>query len=86
MFGRKRNRIEISETNIEIQGNIVFIINSLVHLLTELVDEKKITPDFIRSIADFTELDTKERMDDNSEGRSKLMKAFEKNAMDCIIK
>lgn len=41
MFGRKRNRIEISDTNIEIQGNTVFVINSLVHLLTGLVDKKK---------------------------------------------
>lgn len=86
MFGHKRNRIEISDTNIEIQGNTVFIINGLVHLLMGLVDEKKITPDFIRSLADFAELTKEERMDDNSEGRSKLIEAFEKNAIDCIVK
>lgn len=78
MFGHKRNRIEISDTNIKIQGSNVFTINSVVHLLTGLVDEKKMTPDFIRSIAEFTELTKEERMDENSEGSSKLIKALEK--------
>ena len=41
MFGNKRNSIEISDTNIKIKGSTVFIINSVVHLLTGLVDEKK---------------------------------------------
>ena len=41
MFGHKRNRIEISDTNIKIQGCNAFIMNSIVQLLTGLVDEKK---------------------------------------------
>ena len=86
MFGNKRNRIEISDTNINIQGTNVFVINSVVQLLTGLVDKKQMTPDFIRSIADFTELTKEERMDENSEGRSELIKACGKNAIDCINK
>ena len=86
MFGNKCNRIEISDNNIKIQGSTVFIINGVTNLLTGLVDEKKMTPDFIRSIADFAELTKEERMDENSEGRSKLIKASGKNAIDCINK
>lgn len=86
MFGHKCSKIEISDTNIEIQGSNVFIMNSIIHLLTVLVDKKKMTPDFIRSLADFAELTKEERMDENSEGRSELIKAYVKNAIDCINK